>query len=213
MKNLDRLKQIGNGWTHIYGNVLNFFIIIIIIILILLFLWCFLFVVKICKTPKNTVKFEKGKSIMSYMTLYMSKIKGYKKIISLSENSILLISEYGLFFLYVIEEIGLIEGKYDDPYLKKRGESISILNPFKELNRMYKQIEILKPTKILVTRNACFFNVPSFHDEIIIKEKDIITSFDKIMDHQKKYTKSKVDTIYKTYSVKFCQSKDNTLQS
>ncbi len=78
---------------------------------------------------------------------------------------------------------------------------------------MYNQIEILKPTKILVTRNACFFNVPSFHDEIIIKEKDIITSFDKIMDHQKKYTKSKVDTIYKTYSVKFCQSKDNTLQS
>lgn len=216
MENLDRLKQIGKARFDIYQSGIQIFIVLIVVVFLLFFSWFFIsFIVNVCKARKTVVKkIIPYTPSERYVHMYIEQIKGYKKIIYISNYSFLLISEYGLFFCYITEEVGLLEGNYTDLYLSKKGEKAPVPNPFIQFNHEYQKVSMISSIqKVLLTKNTCYLQVKDYKDETVIKEKNIIPYLEKKMGPKKIYTSREVDVFYEQYAVKFCQSEENLLQS
>lgn len=203
MSDLGKIFKIRDVKMAVGDKAFYFFSSLIGIIIIgglLLFIALFISkMIKGRKTPKVKSMISVTK-IKMYIDLYIPKLKGYKKTITLSANTFLLISEYGIYFFYYTKEEGLLEGSYQSEWLSKKGEQAPVYNPFLAMEKEYNKYSLEKCNgKILLTSNICYLNVFDYVDEKVIKEKNFLSEMDKIVGSEKRYSPEEVDHIYSQY--------------
>ncbi|MDD3340928.1 MAG: hypothetical protein PHN72_01835 [Bacilli bacterium] len=162
-------------------------------------------------------KREKSKPVLTpqdFLNLYTHKIKGYKKVIIVGKNEVLLLSEFGFYFFYLYTENGLITGKYQKEWLIRKPDNISLPNPFNLLNEALNKVLLIKEIscqKVFVIKEACHFLVTDYKDEILVHERYLVPKIERHMGQKAIYSKEEIDELYNLYTVNLCQKKTNDL--
>ena len=157
------------------------------------------------KKEKN--KFKSVNTSFTELCLPIIKeINGYKKIIFKNDH-IILISEYGVFIIYVINKTGIVSGNIKSNILTlSYGKTkFYIPNIFLEQDRLLLKYQALIEytiEKYIITSNDCDVTIPF---ENISKYKLFLNDF-KRKYKNKKLNESEINELYEIiYNVNFCQ--------
>ena len=161
----------------------------------------------IYKYKKEKIKFKSANTSFTELCLPIIKeIDGYKKII-LSNDHIVLISEYGIFIIYVINKTGIISGniKNNILILSYSKTKFYIPNIFLEQDKLllkYQNLIKYQIEKYIITSNDCEVIIPF---ENISKYKLFLGDFRRKYKN-KKLTELEINNIYEIINnVNLCQ--------
>ena len=161
----------------------------------------------IYKYKKEKIKFKSANTSFTELCLPIIKeIDGYKKII-LRNDYIILISEYGIFIIYVINKTGIISGNIKNNILtlSYSKNKFYIPNIFLEQDKLllkYQNIIKYQIEKYIITSNDCEVII-SF--ENISKYKLFLGDFRRKYKN-KKLTELEINNIYEIINnVNLCQ--------
>ena len=148
------------------------------------------------KKEKNLFKNVKNVTFIELCLPIIEQINGYKKII-LKDNYIILLSEYGIFIIFTINEIGTISYDENNNLVLTYGKNkLYIPNLFIVQDNIISKYELLIKNKIqkyIITSNNCDILIKNIN---ISKYKLFLNEF-KRKYKNKIINKERIDEIYK----------------
>ena len=147
------------------------------------------------KKEKNLFKNVKNVTFIELCLPIIEQINGYKKII-LKDNYIILLSEYGIFIIFTINEIGTISYDVNNNLVLTYGKNkLYLPNLFIDQDNIVSKYESLLKNKIqkyIITSNNCDILIKNIN---VSKYKLFLNEF-KRKYRNKVINKEQVDEIY-----------------
>lgn len=164
------------------------------LILTTLFIFTVYLILK-AKKEKNLFKNVKKATFIELCLPIIEQIDGYKKII-LRDNYIILLSEYGIFIIFTINEIGTISYDANNNLVLTYGKNkLYLPNLFIDQDNIVSKYELLIKNKIqkyIITSNNCDILIKNIN---VSKYKLFLNEF-KRKYRNKVMNKEQVDEIY-----------------
>lgn len=164
------------------------------LILTTLFIFTVYLILK-AKKEKNLFKNVKKATFIELCLPIIEQIDGYKKII-LRDNYIILLSEYGIFIIFTINEIGTISYDANNNLVLTYGKNkLCLPNLFIDQDNIVSKYELLIKNKIqkyIITSNNCDILIKNIN---VSKYKLFLNEF-KRKYRNKVMNKEQVDEIY-----------------
>lgn len=164
----------------------------------LIFTTLFIFTVYLiskAKKEKNLFKNVENVTFIELCLPIIEQIDGYKKII-LKDNYIILLSEYGIFIIFTINEIGTISYDANNNLVLTYGKNkLYLPNLFIDQDNIVSKYELLIKNKIkkyIITSNNCDILIKNIN---VSKYKLFLNEF-KRKYRNKVMNKEQVDEIY-----------------
>ena len=147
------------------------------------------------KKEKNLFKNVENVTFIELCLPIIEQIDGYKKII-LKDNYIILLSEYGIFIIFTINEIGTISYDVNNNLVLTYGKNkLYLPNLFIDQDNIVSKYELLLKNKIqkyIITSNNCDILIKNIN---VSKYKLFLNEF-KRKYRNKVMNKEQVDEIY-----------------
>lgn len=164
------------------------------LILTTLFIFTVYLILK-AKKEKNLFKNVKKATFIELCLPIIEQIDGYKKII-LRDNYIIILSEYGIFIIFTINEIGTISYDANNNLVLTYGKNkLYLPNLFIDQDNIVSKYELLIKNKIqkyIITSNNCDILIKNIN---VSKYKLFLNEF-KRKYRNKVMNKEQVDEIY-----------------
>ena len=155
------------------------------------------------KKEKNLFKNVENVTFIELCLPIIEQIDGYKKII-LKDNYIILLSEYGIFIIFTINEIGTISYDANNNLVLTYGKNkLYLPNLFIDQDNIVSKYELLIKNKIkkyIITSNNCDILIKNIN---VSKYKLFLNEF-KRKYRNKVMNKEQVDEIYQIIK-SYCQ--------
>ena len=154
-----------------------------------------IYLISRAKKEKNLFKNVKKATFIELCLPIIEQIDGYKKII-LKDNYIILLSEYGIFIIFTINEIGTISYDVNNNLVLTYGKNkLYLPNLFIDQDNIVSKYELLLKNKIqkyIITSNNCDILIKNIN---VSKYKLFLNEF-KRKYRNKVMNKEQVDEIY-----------------
>lgn len=154
-----------------------------------------IYLISRAKKEKNLFKNVENVTFIELCLPIIEQIDGYKKII-LKDNYIILLSEYGIFIIFTINEIGTISYDVNNNLVLTYGKNkLYLLNLFIDQDNIVSKYELLLKNKIqkyIITSNNCDILIKNIN---VSKYKLFLNEF-KRKYRNKVMNKEQVDEIY-----------------
>lgn len=154
-----------------------------------------IYLISKAKKEKNLFKNVENVTFIELCLPIIEQIDGYKKII-LKDNYIILLSEYGIFIIFTINEIGTISYDVNNNLVLTYGKNkLYLLNLFIDQDNIVSKYELLLKNKIqkcIITSNNCDILIKNIN---VSKYKLFLNEF-KRKYRNKVMNKEQVDEIY-----------------
>lgn len=154
-----------------------------------------IYLISRAKKEKNLFKNVENVTFIELCLPIIEQIDGYKKII-LKDNYIILLSEYGIFIIFTINEIGTISYDVNNNLVLTYGKNkLYLPNLFIDQDNIVSKYELLLKNKIqkyIITSNNCDILIKNIN---VSKYKLFLNEF-KRKYRNKVINKEQVDEIY-----------------
>lgn len=154
-----------------------------------------IYLISRAKKEKNLFKNVENVTFIELCLPIIEQIDGYKKII-LKDNYIILLSEYGIFIIFTINEIGTISYDVNNNLVLTYGKNkLYLPNLFIDQDNIVSKYELLLKNKIqkyIITSNNCDILIKNIN---VSKYKLFLNEF-KRKYRNKVMNKEQVDEIY-----------------
>lgn len=154
-----------------------------------------IYLISRAKKEKNLFKNVKKATFIELCLPIIEQIDGYKKII-LKDNYIIILSEYGIFIIFTINEIGTISYDVNNNLVLTYGKNkLYLPNLFIDQDNIVSKYELLLKNKIqkyIITSNNCDILIKNIN---VSKYKLFLNEF-KRKYRNKVMNKEQVDEIY-----------------
>ena len=154
-----------------------------------------IYLISRAKKEKNLFKNVENVTFIELCLPIIEQIDGYKKII-LKDNYIIILSEYGIFIIFTINEIGTISYDVNNNLVLTYGKNkLYLPNLFIDQDNIVSKYELLLKNKIqkyIITSNKCDILIKNIN---VSKYKLFLNEF-KRKYRNKVMNKEQVDEIY-----------------